>query len=377
MTGTATEASQPAPGLFAEPSDWEDELFQRLGVTHPTAADRAFFEAWFTEEHGQGGETGAKATGYTFDPMSETLKPSGLEQHGGEYNPFDTTLPMAGASSLNSVGVQNYPTPAEGYEATVDTLEKSDPSYGYAPIVAGLRGGASLTQLEKAEAASSWGNAFPSEGPVATTKSTPGTASSIGGPVSGVATEIAGGIVSALRDLLEMLGGAALVVLGAYMIVRDLEGAGVPLGRAARPIQRALSPTRRRARGATRATTEARTETARTRVAETRTAREHVGRRTEATTRTAEQSAALQRARVRQEQARARQEEEAARVMKASGTAAGGTSPAAKRHERTRQAGQREEYRRHERARTHDAPYNQRGGRLHAVSGSDEGEEPF
>jgi hypothetical protein len=367
----AGEPSAPAPGLFEEPADWEDQLFRRLGVTHPTAADRAFFTAWFTEEHGQGLETGSKATGWAFDPVSGTLKPTGLEQHGGAYNPFDTTLPEPSASSLNSVGVQNYPNPEEGYEATVATLEDSDPAYGYAPIVAGLRGGASLTQLERLEDASSWGSAFPDAGSPTSAKSTPGTASSVGGAVGGVAESIAGGILSSLRDLIEMVAGVALIVLGAYMIVRDLEGAGVPLGRVARPVRRALSPTRRRARGATRATTAARTETARTRVIETQAAREHVGRRTEATTRTAEQRAARERALVRQEQARARQEEDAARVLRQSGTAAGGTTPAAKRHERERTAEQRAEYRRRVRARTYDTPYNARGGRVHAPAGGE------
>jgi hypothetical protein len=373
MTDTATEPSQPAPGLFEEPADWQDELFRRLGVTHPTAADRAFFEAWFTEEHGAGGETGSKATGWEFDPMTETMKPTGLEQHGGEYNPFDTTLPLAGASSLNSEGVQNYPSAQEGYEATVDTLEQSDPSYGYGPIVAGLRGGASLSQLEKAEAASKWGNAFPSEGPVASTKTTPGTASSIGGPVSGVAEEIAGGIVSALRDLLEMLGGAALVVLGCYMIVKDLQGAGVPITKPIRDAQRLLSPTRRRARIATRATAESRTETARTRAIQARAEREHVPRRTEAASRAAEHRTARERAIVRQEQARARQEENAARAMK--GTPAGGTTPAARRAEHARQVAQRRAY---ERATIHESGMRPGSGVRHPPPpGSYENEPAF
>jgi hypothetical protein len=372
----ADEPTQPAPGLYAEPADWEDELFRRLGVTHPTPADRAFFEAWFTEEHGQGLETGSKATGWAFDPVSGTVKPTGLEQHGGAYNPFDTTLPEAGASRLNSVGVQNYPSAAEGYDATVATLEDSDPSYGYGAILAGLRGGASLTQLEKAEAASSWGNAFPEEGPVSTPATSAGTASSVGGAAGGVAETIAAGLISSLRDLVEMALGVGLIVLGAYMVERDLEGAGVPISRVTRPVRRALSPTRRRARGATRATTEARTETARTRVIETRAAREHVGRRTEATTKSAEQRAARERAVVRQEQARARQEEEAARKLRASSSMAGGTSPAAKRAEHERTARERAEYRRTVRARTYDTPYNRGGGRARPRAASS-GEEPF
>jgi len=377
MTGTATEPSAPWPGLYAEPADWQDELFKRLGVTHPTAADRAFFSAWFAEEHGQGLETGSTRTGVSSVDYKTGRVSYTTSEHGGQFNPFDTTLAEPGATRLNEVGVQNYPTAAEGYEATVDTLEHSNPAYGYAPIVAGLRGEASLTQLEKAEAASSWGNAFPSEGPVTSGKSTPGKATSVGGAASGVAEQFAAGIVSSLRDLLEMVLGAGLVVLGAYMIVRDLDSAGVPITRATRSARRALSPTRRRGRQATRATTEARTETARTRVAETRAAREHVGRRTEAATRAAEEQTARARAVSRQERARARQEEEAARVLRASGSAAGGSTPAAKRHERERTAEQRAEYRRRVRARTYDQPYNPQGGRAHTPAAGYEDEPAF
>jgi hypothetical protein len=374
VTDTAT---QPWPGIYAEPADWQDELFRALGVAHPTAADREFFAAWFREEHGAGLETGASESGLDVNPVTGQVSPESTDEHGGAFNPFDTSLPEPGSTTLNPAGVQSYPTAAEGYEATVDTLEHSDPAYGYAPIVAGLRGGASLTQLERAEAASSWGNAFPAYGPVTSAKAEPGKATSIGGRASGIAEEFAAGIVSSFRDLLEMLAGVGLIVLGFYMIARDLDAAGVPITRATRSARRALSPTRRRTRRATRATTEARTETARTRVAETRAAREHVGRRTEAATRAAEERTAKARAVTRQERARARQEEEAARVLKASGSAAGGSTPAAKRHERERTAEQRAEYRRRVRARTYDTPYNERAGRAHAPAAGYENEPPF
>lgn len=367
------ETLQPAPGLFAEPADWEDELFAELGVTHPTAADRAFFAKWFAEEHGAGLETGAKATGYAFDAVAGTLTPTGLEQHGGEFNPFDTTLPEAGASELNTVGVQNYPTAEEGFRATVDTLEDSPASYGYGPILEGMRGGASLTQLEKLEAESSWGNAFPAEGPVSSPVTTPGTASSVGGAVGGVAEDIAGGIISSLRDLLEMAAGVALCYLGAVMIVRDLQGAGVPLAGAVRPIARAVSPSRRRARTATRAGTVARTETARTRAAAAVAERPHVERRAEAATKAAEHRTARERAIVRQEQARARQEEGAATILRRSGSTAGGTTKPARAMTRAREAAQRRAY---ERATVHESGMRPGSGVRHRPEADRYADEP-
>src|SRR5207302_3962481 len=39
------------------------------------------------------------------------------------WNPLDTTYDLAGASAYNGVGVRNYPTVADGLDATVLTLE--------------------------------------------------------------------------------------------------------------------------------------------------------------------------------------------------------------------------------------------------------------
>jgi hypothetical protein len=55
------------------------------------------------------------------------------------FNPLDTSLPMPGATNFNSVGVKNYVSQAQGLTATIRTLEGSPASYGYGPIVAGLR----------------------------------------------------------------------------------------------------------------------------------------------------------------------------------------------------------------------------------------------
>jgi hypothetical protein len=55
-------------------------------------------------------------------------------------NPMSSTLPAAGSTTYNSVGVQNYPTAAEGAQATAQTLAN-----GYYPlIVADLKSGRGL-----------------------------------------------------------------------------------------------------------------------------------------------------------------------------------------------------------------------------------------
>lgn len=56
-----------------------------------------------------------------------------------KYNPMNTTLPEAGASDYNSVGVKNYTSWGQGVAATVATLLG-----GYPSIVAALRSGNGL-----------------------------------------------------------------------------------------------------------------------------------------------------------------------------------------------------------------------------------------
>jgi len=129
------------------PAGWIVQLLRALNA--PLTPDNfQFAEQWFQEEHG----------GPSPNPQEQT---GGYDQ-GGAYNPWDTTLQEPGSTTYNSVGVQNYPDWQTGIKATVDTLLDSSPSYGYAAIVQALRSGASLTQLESVEDASSWGTAFPS-----------------------------------------------------------------------------------------------------------------------------------------------------------------------------------------------------------------------
>lgn len=70
-------------------------------------------------------------------------------------NPFNTTEPMPGATSYNSVGVRNYLNPQQGINATIQTLK--GPIGNYGPILAALRAGNNPMAVAKAIAGSQWG----------------------------------------------------------------------------------------------------------------------------------------------------------------------------------------------------------------------------
>jgi cell wall-associated NlpC family hydrolase len=70
-------------------------------------------------------------------------------------NPFNTTEPMPGASSYNSVGVRNYQTPQQGLAATIQTLK--GPIGNYGPILDALRQGKDARAAAQAVANSQWG----------------------------------------------------------------------------------------------------------------------------------------------------------------------------------------------------------------------------
>jgi biotin carboxyl carrier protein len=68
-------------------------------------------------------------------------------------NPFNTTQLAPGASSYNSVGVRNYPTPQAGIDATIQTLRNGR----YQNVLDALRQGTSAMGTAQAIAASPWG----------------------------------------------------------------------------------------------------------------------------------------------------------------------------------------------------------------------------
>ncbi len=68
-------------------------------------------------------------------------------------NPLATTESAPGATNFNSVGVKNYPTYAEGVQATVATLQNGR----YSNILAALANGSSAQAVAQAIAQSPWG----------------------------------------------------------------------------------------------------------------------------------------------------------------------------------------------------------------------------
>ena len=72
------------------------------------------------------------------------------------WNPLATTQGMAGATQFNSVGVRNYASLEQGLQATALTLWRGRSSYGYGPVVQGLRACAPPMWTAQAIQASLW-----------------------------------------------------------------------------------------------------------------------------------------------------------------------------------------------------------------------------
>jgi len=73
--------------------------------------------------------------------------------NGASYNPLNTTMPMPGATAMNSVGVKAYTSWAQGLEATVRTLRNGL----YEGVLAALRRGDDASAVAAAVGASPWG----------------------------------------------------------------------------------------------------------------------------------------------------------------------------------------------------------------------------
>lgn len=104
---------------------WQQTLLRRVGAP-VTPENLRFLNAWAQAEGGS-----------------------------ASNNPFNTTEPLPGATSYNSVGVRNYSTPQQGLDATVRTLTGSIGNYG--PILSALRSGTSAQAAAQAVAGSQWG----------------------------------------------------------------------------------------------------------------------------------------------------------------------------------------------------------------------------
>lgn len=70
-----------------------------------------------------------------------------------QYNPLDTTQPEPGSQSMNSAGVQAYPSWQEGLQATLATLNNGR----YSAIISALQAGDNAQQVADTVSASSWG----------------------------------------------------------------------------------------------------------------------------------------------------------------------------------------------------------------------------
>jgi len=110
-TTTAGEQPQGTALKGAEATTWAHAILAALGAPATQANLNSMID-WFNREGG-----------------------------GGENNPLNTTLQTTGATgSINSAGVKNYDTPADGVAATVKTL-----AGGYPAIVAALKAGTGLS----------------------------------------------------------------------------------------------------------------------------------------------------------------------------------------------------------------------------------------
>lgn len=71
------------------------------------------------------------------------------------HNPMNTTLRTAGSAAINSAGVQQYPTEADGISATVATLQG-----GYPAIVSALSSGSPGRFLAAKGEIALWGTSY-------------------------------------------------------------------------------------------------------------------------------------------------------------------------------------------------------------------------
>jgi len=121
-----SEAAVPLAGSYTQ-SSWADAFLRSAGEPD-TACNHAFVVAW---EGAEGGNWGNPA----------------------RYNPLDTTMREPGSWSMNSVGVQAFPSWREGLQANVATLRNGY----YGGTISALNAGNSAQAAADAVAASPWG----------------------------------------------------------------------------------------------------------------------------------------------------------------------------------------------------------------------------
>src|ERR1700722_1972605 len=182
-----------------------------------------------------------------------------------EYNPLNTSLQLPGSVNYQTgkpgPGVQKYTSWAQGLQATQQTLQNSNPAYGYSGILSALQSSAGTSALSQAVGSSKWGTGYFAGG-AATSSATTQTATltaatSLGGIPPSPPPDPTGGIGNIGGDIawlgkfaawtvftaLIFVFGVILLLLGAVMLGVVLLGpvispaAGVlpgPVGRLAR-----------------------------------------------------------------------------------------------------------------------------------------------
>lgn len=85
-------------------------------------------------------------------PVAWALAEGGWLHNDATYNPWNTTEPAAGSTSINSAGVQAYTSESEGIDATVRTLHNGR----YPGVLSALAAG-SPNQLADALGTEPWG----------------------------------------------------------------------------------------------------------------------------------------------------------------------------------------------------------------------------
>ena len=124
----------PVNGSYT-PLSWAKALLQKLGMP-VTSSNVAAVTAW-------------------------ELAEGGHWHNSAHYNPLNTTQPMPGATSMNSVGVKAYSSWGQGFAATLTTLHNGY----YDGILSALRRGDDAQGVANAVGDSPWGtNSFDVEG---------------------------------------------------------------------------------------------------------------------------------------------------------------------------------------------------------------------
>lgn len=128
------------------------------------------------------------------------------------FNPLNTTQPMPGGVSRNSVGVKAYSSWDEGLAATVKTLRNG----AYNPILASLAASADPGATLRAVDASPWGtHNVPADAS--------GYAASAYASYSNVADPIGGSLSSQRMSLETLVAGLALVAGLGYLVVTKIK----------------------------------------------------------------------------------------------------------------------------------------------------------